>query len=98
MIGDHVPLPELALGGATAVEIILGVPLLLGFHARWIGLILAAYILICDLALHPFWSATGVQQADQMTHFFEGIGITGGLLMVAAFGPGAISMDAKKQT
>jgi putative oxidoreductase len=53
----RVPLPAFTLGWATAVEIVLGVPLLLGFKARWAGFLLAVYVLVTTLFLHPFWAA-----------------------------------------
>jgi putative oxidoreductase len=93
---DHAPMPELMLGLATGIEIVFGLPLLVGYKSRWCALILGAYIFVCAIILHQFWSAPAAEQANQMLHFFEGIGVAGGLLVMAAFGPGAISMDERK--
>jgi len=83
------------LAAATGIEIVFGIPLLLGFRTRGSAVILATYTLVATAALHPFWSAAPGESANQLLHFFEGIGIFGGLLTIAAFGPGRISIDAR---
>lgn len=96
MAAARMPLPAFVIGAATTVEIVLGLPLLLGFQTRPVALLAAAYVLLCAMVLHPFWAATPGDQANQALHFFETLGAAGGFFAIAAFGPGLISMDARK--
>ena len=45
------------------------------------------------LLFHAFWSASGAALMPQQVNFFKNLSIFGGMLMVAAFGPGAYSVD-----
>ena len=38
------------------------------------------------------------QYANQMTHFFKNMAMVGGLLYIAAFGAGSLSMDGRART
>lgn len=96
LVNLGVPLPGAALFGATATEIVLGVPLVLGYQTRWVALLLAFYTLACALLLHQFWAAPPSERASVQMHFAESIAAVGGLLTVAAFGPGRLSIDARQ--
>jgi putative oxidoreductase len=43
---------------------------------------------IVSVRLHDFWNQTGMAAGENETHFFKNIGMMGGLLMIAAYGPG----------
>jgi putative oxidoreductase len=38
--------------------------------------------------LHGFWHMTGMAAGAHETEFFKNVGMMGGLLMIAAYGPG----------
>ncbi|HEY3249323.1 MAG TPA: DoxX family protein [bacterium] len=86
----------LLLAVATGIEIVLGIPLLLGFRTRGSAAVLAAYVAVATIALHPFWTVGAAESQNELLHFVEGIAIVGGLLVIAAFGPGRISIDARQ--
>lgn len=94
---DQVPMPGFMIFAATAIEIVLGVPLLLGYKTRGVAFVLAAYVLLCAILLHPFWAVPPGSRTSEELHFFETLGAMGGLLMLAAYGPGGISIDARKR-
>jgi putative oxidoreductase len=84
------PLPPVAYAVALAVEIGAGILLVLGYRARWVALILAAFTLASAIGFH-----TDFADQNQMIHFMKNLAITGGFLQIAAFGAGAFSLDGR---
>jgi putative oxidoreductase len=86
-----------ALGAAIAVivEVVLAAALLVGWHARWVALIMAVFTFGAAIFFHNFWASPPDQQLMQNINFFKNMAIAGGLLFVFAFGPGAYSLDAR---
>ncbi|MBR0663922.1 DoxX family protein [Roseomonas hellenica] len=85
------PFPTLGLIIAIVIEIGGGTLLLLGYRARLVAIILAAFTIVTALIFH---SDFGNQ--NQVIHFMKNLAIAGGLLQVAAFGGGSLSIDAKR--
>lgn len=84
------PLPTLGYALAILVEVGGGLALLAGFRVRPVAIALAVFTLVTAFSFH---SALGDQ--NQFIHFFKNVAITGGLLQVAAFGAGALSLDRR---
>ena len=84
------PLPQVALVGAIVVELGGGLALAAGFQTRLAATALALFSLVAAVFFH---AALGDQ--NQFIHFFKNIAMAGGLLQVAAFGPGRISFDRR---
>ena len=80
---------------ALALEIVAGVALILGYRTRWAALALAAFTLVAAFLFHNFWSMPEQAQVMQQIMFLKNLAIAGGLLMVAAYGPGAWSVDRR---
>jgi putative oxidoreductase len=74
----------LEIGGALA--------LIIGWQTRWVAYALAAFSLVAALMFH---FSPGDQM--QMIMFMKNIGIVGGFILLAATGPGALSVDARRQ-
>ena len=91
-----VPLPQLAAAIAIAVELGLGLLLLVGLQARWAALGMAFFTLVITFIFHNFWGADAAAVMQQQQAFFKNIAVVGGLLTVAAWGPGAWSIDGKR--
>jgi putative oxidoreductase len=91
------PMPELGAGIAIAVELVGGLALIAGFGTRWAALVLAGFTLVASYFFHNYWTLPVDQQMVQQLMFFKNIGIVGGLLLLAAHGAGAWSLDAKRQ-
>lgn len=87
------PLPPVLAGATIALEIVAGLALLLGLKARWAALALAVFAILAALLFHNFWALPQAEQMAQSIAFYKNLAITGGLLFVAAFGPGPISVD-----
>jgi putative oxidoreductase len=91
-----VPLPELAAAAAIGVELGLGLLLLVGLQARWAALGIALFTLVITFIFHNFWAVDAAMVMQQQQSFFKNIAVVGGLLTVAAWGPGAWSFDGKR--
>lgn len=90
------PMPTAAAAVATAVEVLGGLALLIGFGTRWAALALALFTLGASFFFHNYWAMPAEQQMMQQLMFMKNIGVTGGLLALAAFGAGAFSLDARR--
>ncbi|MBY4945693.1 DoxX family protein [Cupriavidus respiraculi] len=85
------PLPQLALGIAIAVEIAGGLALILGYRTRAVAAVLAAFSVATALGFHA-----NLADQNQFIHFFKNIAMAGGLLQVVVFGAGRFSLDARR--
>ncbi|MGE0355784.1 MAG: DoxX family protein [Burkholderiales bacterium] len=92
MASKGMPMAEVLLVGAIVVELVGGLMLIAGFKARWAALAIAAFLVPTTLIFH---NPIGPDGAAQMTQFLKNLSILGGMLVVAAFGPGAWSVDRR---
>ncbi len=92
-----VPLPEVCAAIAIAAELGLGLLILVGLQARWAALGLAIFTVVITFIFHNFWAVEAAQKMMQQQAFFKNIAVAGGLLLIAAFGAGGFSVDAKRK-
>jgi len=92
------PMPNVMVWVAIAIELGGGILLLLGWKARWAASVLALFTLIAAFAAHRFWEVDPAQYGNQMNHFLKNLAIVGGMLFVAAVGPGALSVDGRRRS
>lgn len=85
--------PAAALLGWVALVFKLGGALLivLGFKTRLGVLLLVLFTLVTAFGFHPVWVE------GQYNPFMKEMAMIGGLLILAAVGPGAISLDARRR-
>ena len=87
------PMPQVMAAIAVLFELGFGLLLLIGWKTRWIALALAVYCIIATAVAHRFWTYEAAQVFNQTSHFFKNVSIIGGLLFIAAMGPGRYSVD-----
>lgn len=75
-----VPLPRLALGLATAFQIMLGAALMAGLCVRWAAIGLIGFTIVASLLLLNFWAMEGQARAGASNQFLTNIAVIGGLL------------------
>jgi putative oxidoreductase len=92
-----VPMPEVCAAIAIAVELGLGILLLIGFQTRWVALLMAIFVLVISPIFHNYWAVPDAQVMMQKMNFFKNMAIAGGLLGFAAFGGGAFSVDGRRR-
>ena len=90
------PLPQLAAVLAIVVEVGGGLALLAGYGTRLAALALALFTLVATFVFHNFWAMPPEQVMMQQLMFFKNIAVVGGLLVLAAHGAGAYSVDARR--
>lgn len=91
----HVPFVMVAAPIATAVEIVGGMLLIVGFLTRPLGPAMAAFTLLCGILGHDFWNAADLAMRHaEMIQFFENVCMAGGFLLLLVTGAGAFSVDA----
>ncbi|MBL8343162.1 MAG: DoxX family protein [Rubrivivax sp.] len=90
------PLPSVLAFLTAALEVVAGIALAVGFKARWAALALAVFTLLATLLFHNYWAMPADQQYMQQLMFMKNLSVTGGLLMVFAFGAGPLSIDARR--
>lgn len=67
-----------------------GLAVIVGFQTRIAAVLLIAFTLGTAFIFHPFWIE------GQWSTFWKEISMIGGLLLIAAVGPGELSVDGRK--
>jgi putative oxidoreductase len=89
------PMPEVGAVLAILAELGCGILLLIGFKTRWAALALAVFTLAAAFFFHNYWAVPAEQVMAQRINFNKNLAIAGGLLLLAAFGAGAFSVDGR---
>ena len=95
MASKNMPFVGFFLVMAILFELVGGLAVLIGFRARLGAAALIVFLIPTTLIFHSFWTDPDDQSRMQMIHFMKNLAILGALLMIAAHGPGPISLDAK---
>ena len=80
---------------SVAIQLVAGLMLVLGWRARGAAGLLVAYVLIATAVAHRYWEFDPAVQLGQMGNFYKNLAIAGGLMLLAAFGPGKLSVDRR---
>lgn len=76
----------------VAVELVGRLLLVLGYRVRPVALVLAVLSLATAVSFHSNFT-----DQNQMFHFLKNVMMAGGLLQIAAFGAGAISIARRRR-
>lgn len=87
------PLPGFVFILTVILEIGGALMLIAGYRTRIVALALAGFTLAAAVLFHG-----NVGDQNQFIHFLKNLAIAGGLLQVAAFGAGRLSVDARRAT
>jgi putative oxidoreductase len=90
------PMAQVLAIATVALELVAAVMLIVGWQTRWAALALAAFTLLATVLFHNYWAMPADQQMMQELMFMKNLAITGGLLVLFAFGPGSLSLDARR--
>lgn len=87
----HLPAATLAAVGVGLFESLTGLAILIGFQARTAAWALALFSVVSALIAHMNWA-----DMMQFFNFQKNLAIAGGFLLLASYGPGALSVDARR--
>ena len=89
MSAHGIPMVFLLCLCAIAIEVLGGLSLVLGYNTRWGAVTLLLFMVPTTLVFHA--------SPEQRIQFLKNLAIMGGLLQIAAFGPGEISLDYRSR-
>jgi len=95
---ESVGLPLATVGAAIAilVEVLGGAALIAGLFTKASALVLAVFTLFASVFFHAYWAVPADQAFMQELLFYKNLAVVGGLLILAAHGPGQWSVDYKR--
>jgi putative oxidoreductase len=88
------PAPTVVAVLVGLLEFFGGLAVLVGFQTRIAALLLGLFTLAATATAHMNW--TGDAGMTQFMFFQKNLGIAGGFFVLAAYGAGALSVDAKR--
>lgn len=89
----HLPGIPVLLAIALVIEVGGSICLVTGFYARVAAFVMFLYLTMVTVFFHNYWAFSGQLAGSQETHFRKNLAIMGGLLIIAAQGPGRWSLD-----
>ncbi|TCQ29428.1 DoxX family protein [Rhizobium sp. PP-CC-3G-465] len=89
--GAGLPVPMVTAVIVSLVELVGGIFILVGFFTRPTAYVLAAFCIATAFIAHFNFADMG-----QAINFQKNFAMAGGFLVLAAFGPGALSVDARR--
>ena len=89
------PMPQVLAALTVALELLGGIMLIAGYKVRWVAIAFFLWLIPTTFLFHKFWGIDAAQVQNQMNHFMKNVSIMGGMLLLVAFGPGALSVDKK---
>lgn len=96
MAAKGLPLVPLLLVLTILIEAGGGLMILLGWRAREAALVLFLFLIPVTVIFHGFWNLEDAARMEQQRAFMKNIGIMGGVLLIAAFGSGPMSLERAK--
>jgi putative oxidoreductase len=89
------PMPQLLAALTIALELGGGILLILGYKTRWVAALFFLWLIPTTLIFHAFWGLDPKAAQQMQIHFLKNVSIMGAMLMLVAFGPGAMSLDKR---
>jgi putative oxidoreductase len=84
----HVPVPGVAIWISSAIHLLGGLALLVGFKTRWAAAVRAFLCLGTAFGVH-----LPIGDQGNMTNFYKNLVMTGGFIYVLVYGAGGTSID-----
>jgi putative oxidoreductase len=91
-----VPMASVLVPASGVLALVGGLSVLLGWKTRFGALLLILFLIPVTLMMHRFWGIDDPQTAMlQRVMFMKNVSMLGGALILAYFGAGPISIDAR---
>src|SRR5687767_1557536 len=93
-----VPMASFLVPASGVLALLGGLSVLTGYHARLGALLLIVFLVPVTFTMHAFWGIEDAQLAQmQQAMFMKNIALIGGALLIARFGAGSVSVDARRE-
>jgi len=93
-----VPLAAITVPFSGLLSLAGGASILLGYRARLGAALLALFLVPVTLSMHAFWAASDPAAAQlHQIMFMKNVSMLGGALLIAWFGAGPVSFDARRE-
>jgi putative oxidoreductase len=94
-----VPMARLLVPASGLLALAGGLSILLGYRAKLGAWLLVIFLVPVTLMMHNFWAVKDPMMAQmQMAMFLKNVTILGGALLIAHFGAGPLSLDARRNS
>jgi putative oxidoreductase len=91
------PYASILVPTSGVIALLGGLSVLLGYRTRLGAALLVLFLVPVTLIMHAFWNATDpATYSLQQAMFLKNLGLLGGALLVGHYGPGRISLDARR--
>jgi putative oxidoreductase len=87
----HLPAAGVVAVIAGLIELLGGLAILIGFQTRIAAWVLAIFSVATALIAHTNWA-----DMMELINFQKNLAMAGGFLLLAVYGPGALSVDARR--
>jgi len=92
-----VPMPGVLVPLAGIIAMLGGLSILFGYYARIGAWLIVVFLVPVTLAMHAFWAIPDPMMARmQQIEFMKNLAMLGGALLIAYFGSGPLSLDARR--
>lgn len=92
-----VPIASVLVPLSGLLALLGGLSIALGYRAKTGAWLLVLFLVPVTITMHAFWKISDPQQQQlQMAMFMKNISMLGGALLIAWFGAGPVSFDARK--
>lgn len=90
---DRIPWIPVVLPATIVLHLVGSICLIVGYQTQLAALLLAAFTIVATLKVHAFWRLPKEQQLGRSRVASANVAIVGGLLILAATGPGSIALS-----
>ncbi len=92
-----VPAPGLLVPLSGVIAILGGVSITLGYKAKIGAWLIVLFLVPVSLMMHNFWAVTDpMMHGMQLAMFMKNVSMLGAALLIAHFGAGPLSLDARQ--
>ena len=85
LASKRVPSPAFVAASGIAIEIVLGLLVVLGIWLPAVAVILAVFIVAATIMVHDFWNQEGMQRVQDQNTWVSNAIIVGALLAIAGY-------------
>ena len=91
------PLASIGVPLMGVIILLGGTSILLGYRAKVGAWLIALFLVLITPIMHKFWGLTNPMMAQvQMAMFLKNVSMLGGAMLIAQFGAGPLSLDARR--